>query len=214
MVGAPITVVCIPGSNLTQMQNQEMGKCLSSILSIMNFSILSTCCQMHKLIILKCYIFWDPSCITCNFYLLIFKVLLWCLLFEVTNKNFSVVKSFIFLPFQENFSSVSEKMMIWNMCRGQRMCMFHIYIYERECSICGFVSICTFLHCNYWVICLNWALCFCIPTAISYTWSSPCRVVWWSCSPEDVVKSLLFPSINCSHSIITLYSCRSIFLCI
>lgn len=35
------------------------------------------------------------------------------------------------------------------------------------------------------------------------------------CSPEDVVKSLLFPSINCSHhSIITLYSCKSIFLCI
>lgn len=84
-------------------------------------------------------------------------------------------------------------MMIWNMCRGQRMCIFQIYMDKRGSSICVFVSICTFLHCNHWLICLNWAFCFCMPTAINYTQSSPCRAVWWSFSPEDVVKSLLFP---------------------
>lgn len=52
MVRAKIIAVCIPGSNLTQMQNQEMDKYLSLILSVMNFSIISARQQMHKLIIL------------------------------------------------------------------------------------------------------------------------------------------------------------------
>lgn len=90
------------------------------------------------------------------------------------------------------------------MCRGQRMCIFQIYIYKRETRICVLVSVCMCWRRSQWLICLSWALCFCIPPAISYGQSVPCRPLRWCCTPEDVVKCLLFPRnnprTNCSHS--------------
>lgn len=127
---------------------------------------------------------------------------LWCLMFGVTIKKSSVLKYFTNVS-ELFFLSISEEMMFWNMCRCQRMCICHIYIYKRETRMRVLVSICTCWHWSQCLIGLSRALCFCVPTVISCAQCIPCRLLWWRCTAEDVVKCLLFPRNNpkryCSH---------------